>query len=165
MTEGAREIILSNGKIALVDPCDFYMVSLFNWYEKRSGESLSYAMTSYQVHGPHHTLLMHRLIMKAGYRDTIDHINHNGLDNRRCNLRKCTTSQNIMHSRKTSMHTSSIYKGVHWYSNLGRWRAVIGGTGPTKYIGSFKREIDAALAYDREIVKLRRDFAVCNFFR
>ncbi|UCD51621.1 MAG: hypothetical protein JSW27_03125 [Phycisphaerales bacterium] len=83
-----------------------------------------------------------------------DHINHNGLDNRKANLRPATHMQNVWDRRKFNRRTSggfkshsrSQYKGVDWANDMKRWRARIRVNGRRIYLGSFKDEIDAAKA-------------------
>ena len=91
----------------------------------------------------------------------VDHINHNGLDNRRCNLRVCTRQQNQMNKR--AMKGSSKFKGVFWHSHAKKWGACITLQGRNKYIGVFISEIDAARAYDRYAAEHFGEFAYLNF--
>ena len=105
-------------------------------------------------------VLMHRLIMKCPDK-WIDHINNNGLDNRKSNLRIVTASQNAMNRKKLS-NTSSIYKGVGYHIKHGKWQAQIKVNRKIQYIGLFKNEIDAALAYNEAAKRLHGEFAKLN---
>jgi hypothetical protein len=106
---------------------------------------------------------MHQLILgtidKKGI--IIDHINGDGLDNRKENLRICTHSQNHFNSNKYLI-TSSIYKGVTKVEN-GKWIAHLSINKKHIYIGIYKRETDAAVAYDNAARKYFKDFARVNF--
>jgi hypothetical protein len=105
----------------------------------------------------------------------IDHKSHNGLDNRRCNLRQCTNSQNKINGKKRH-GCSSKYKGVtRNYKRIGgrkngkhvldgRWYAYVRElSGKMRRIGVFTKEADAARAYDVEVQRIWGEFAVLNF--
>ena len=94
----------------------------------------------------------------------IDHINDNGLDNRRSNLRICSQSQNLMNCRKPKTLFSSKYKGVSWVQKHKRWKVSIAFKGKRKYIGHFLSEIDAAKAYNKAAEKYFGEFARLNKF-
>jgi hypothetical protein len=102
---------------------------------------------------------MHRLVASISGKIEVDHINGDGLDNRKCNLRAATHAQNMYNRRKES-GTSSRFKGVNLYK--GKWIACIGAGKTRKYLGYHSSEIEAAKAYDRE-AKLRfKEFALLN---
>jgi hypothetical protein len=103
------------------------------------------------------------MIMKAEPGKFRDHINHNGLDNRKANLRQATRAQNCWNKRKQKGSHSSKYKGVSWLSREKKWQARIQANGRKIFIGSFKNEIDAAKAYDRAAKKYYKEFASLNF--
>lgn len=94
-----------------------------------------------------------------------DHINRNGLDNRKANLRPVTRAQNTLNrlykfKRKDS---PSKYKGVTWHKYTKKWQAQICYAGKHKFVGYFNDEIQAAKAYDAAAIKYHKDFAVLNF--
>jgi hypothetical protein len=93
----------------------------------------------------------------------VDHINHNGLDNRKVNLRFATRAENARYARKTKNKFSSNYKGVHYIKRAKRWRTMITFEDKTIYIGQFRDEISAAKAYDRAAKKYFGEFACLNF--
>ncbi len=107
---------------------------------------------------------MHREIIHPPGHLVVDHINHNGLDNRKANIRPATRSQNnfnrLIVKREDS---SSKYKGVSWRKRKMRWHARIHVNGEYKFLGYFKDEIHAAKAYDEAAKKYHGEFAVLNF--
>ena len=109
--------------------------------------------------------LTQRKFLGLGHGDKIvtDHINHNGLDNRKVNLRPATFSQNLCNRPKRCTNTRSKYKGLEWDKTQGTWKARIQHNGRKKYLGSFKSESSAARAYDAAARKYHKDFAILNF--
>jgi len=105
---------------------------------------------------------MHREIMDAPAGMEVDHINGNGLDNRKCNLRLATSSQNKRNQRKQRRKTSSKYKGVYWHKRDKVWVVRIQAEGKEKYIGSYKTEQEAALAYNEAALKYHGEYAKLN---
>jgi hypothetical protein len=106
---------------------------------------------------------MHRWIMNAPAGLLVDHKNHNGLDNRKENLRFATRAENSRYARKKKNKFRSDYKGVQYIKKIRKWRARITFEGRTRYIGDFKDEISAAKAYDRAAKKYFGEFACLNF--
>jgi hypothetical protein len=92
----------------------------------------------------------------------VDHIDHNGLNNRRSNLRLCTAQQNARNHRP-QLRGSSKYKGVSWRQDGKVFRALIWHNGKSINLGRFKNEIDAAKAYDKAAKKYFGEFAYLNF--
>jgi len=137
---------LTKGLEALVSPQDFDMVREFKWCATRGGRT-SYA--SRQVRssdGKWSVGLMHRLIMAPPQGLLVDHINGNGLDNRRENLRLCSHAENIR-NQQSRLGTSSRFKGVWMHS--GKWAAMIEHNGDKINLGRFDCEERAARQYDR----------------
>jgi hypothetical protein len=105
---------------------------------------------------------MHREIIDVPDDLFVDHINHNGWDNRKANLRPATAAENAQNARYPKINTTSKYRGVWYNKKKKRWRAVIGINNTRKVIGSFRNEIDAAMAYDKAAKKYFRQFAILN---
>lgn len=157
-----KEIPLTKGRVALVDDEDYELISQFTWHYTTRG----YAMRSQRIGRIHKVgILMHRYIMSAPKDMHVDHINGDTLDNRRCNLRLASPSQNQHNKRKTKLYnTSSRFKGVTWHKHNKKWQAAIGGKGrQTRYIGQFTTQEEAARAYDAAALHLFGEFAHINF--
>ena len=157
---GMKEIKLTQGKVSLIDDEDFELVSRHKWSTAKRGRT-SYAKTNIYLNKKQVTLLMHTLITGKTQGLEMDHINHNGLDNRRCNLRHVTNIENHYNSRSRLNH-SSIYKGVSWHKPTNKWRGTIGQNGRQYHLGLFTSEKEAALAYNKEAIKIFGEFACLN---
>ncbi len=107
------------------------------------------------------TLYMHRLLAGDPVGMEVDHINGDGLDNRRENLRVCTPGENRKNTR--SFTGASRYKGVSWDKHIKRWRAAITVDWETVRLGHFGIERNAALAYDRAALEYHGSYAHTNF--
>lgn len=158
-----REIKLSQfgknkGKyVALVDDEDFDSVNQYKWSATKLGNNF-YAMRGQWVDGKYTTKYMHSMILDG---KEIDHIDHNGLNNQKSNLRLCTRSENSMNKTKRR-GVSSIYKGVSFFKKGGKWMAQITSAGKSIYLGYFVCEIDAARAYNTKATELFGEFANLN---
>ena len=106
---------------------------------------------------------MHRFIL--GLTDPkikVDHINHNGLDNRKSNLRFGSHQHNVF-NRRPNLHAVSLYKGVRWNTQRNKWMAYITIDGKGIYLGVFDNEEDAARAYDAKATEVFGEYAYLNF--
>lgn len=99
--------------------------------------------------------------MNAAPNEQVDHINGDGLDNRKSNLRICNGSQNRCNKGKPKNNTSG-YKGVTWHTPNKKWVAQIAVNGKHSYIGSFKTKEEAAKAYNKKAKELHGEFARLN---
>jgi hypothetical protein len=157
-----RRIPLTQGKFAIVDPEDYGHLAKFKWHVCKSGNTF-YARRKVAHKKNKKTIIyMHRQTIKAPEGFVADHINHNGLDNRKANLRRATWTQNIRHSKKTRNKFQSNYKGL-FHRRDGMWRVLITVNGRRIYLGCFKDEIEAAKAYDTAAKKYFGEFAALNF--
>lgn len=136
-----KEIPLTQGKVALIDDEDFEAVSAVKWYAQHN-------RVLYAASKRGRIVYMHRLILGAPPGVQVDHINGDGLDNRRANLRLCSNSQNHANLRKRT-ETSSRFKGVYWNKARRKWHAQIKANQRTFYLGLFDSEEAAGAAYDR----------------
>lgn len=158
----SKRIPLSKGQYAIVDDADFEKLNRFKWHVNRKDHCV-YASRGTKRSGVATNVVMHREILGLNHGDglCIDHINHNGLDNRRCNLRICTNQQNQRNSIK-SANATSRHKGVYWDSRQRRWRSRIKCDGKDICLGSFHDESEAAKAYDAKAIELFGEFASLN---
>lgn len=162
------EIPLTKGYVALIDADDFDRVSEFTWQVSvNKGKRTQYARCSVWVKEAKKltTQTMHRFILNASDGVLVDHKNGNGLDNRKENLRIATGQENSRNSRKRTVNVRSIYKGVSPRGKHAIAMLAIGRDGKTvnEYLGTYRSEKDAALAYDRAARIRYGEFARCNF--
>src|SRR3990167_2235442 len=110
------------------------------------------------------TVFLHRFILNAPKGLEVDHINGNGLDNRRKNIRLCTKKEN-MQNRRISINNTSGYKGVYYHKSdkrKKRWTVFIRTDDNRKFIGRFLTALDAAKAYNEAATKYHGEFARLN---
>lgn len=158
-----RLIPLSQGKFAIVDEADFEWLNQWKWSTNKNCNTY-YALRIATIKNKNKTLYMHREIMEryGVFSKCYDHRNHNGIDNRKINIRPATKSQNH-HNQKIGMGFTSRYKGVYWHNQNKKWIARITYNKKLMYLGSFKNEIKAALTYDEAAKKYFGEFANPNF--
>jgi len=163
--DNMKRIPLSQGKYALVDNEDFKKLSKHKWCAIQWGNTWGAVRNSSKVNGKQRTIYMHREILglRRGGKIQVDHKNHNGLDNRRSNLRPCTAQQNQWNYTKAS-GKSSKYKGVSKHKD-GGWVANITVFKKQYYLGYFKSEIEAAIAYNKMAQKHFGEFAKLNIIK
>ena len=160
----AREIPLTQGKVAIVDAEDYERLSNHRWYASKNRKRF-YAMRDTWVSGKKGPpIKMHREILGLVYGDGRigDHINRDSLDNRRCNLREVTHSINNYNCNLKRSNKSG-YRGVCWAPREKRWRATIKAEGRQTGCGYYMNPVDAALAYDSAAIKYYGQYAVLNF--
>lgn len=155
----------ARGRVAFIDEEDWELVSRHRWQLHEMPQRLGlrtngpYAKTHTYQDGRRVGLAMHVLIMgQVG----VDHIDGNGLNNRRSNLRPATISQNGANRRKQA-GTSSVFKGVCWNKRRKKWSATIRYDGKTRSLGYFVNEEDAARAYDAAALATWGEYARPNF--
>lgn len=154
-------IPLSRGFSAIIDDRDLELVSGRSWYHHvgRSNKT-GYALSSDRSQG--RVFYMHRVIL--GLQDPeikTDHINQDGLDNRRENLRVCSDFDNS-HNVGLKANNTSGYKGVTWHDPGSKWQARIRKDGRRVHLGLFSHARDAAEAYNKAAAETYGDFAWLN---
>jgi hypothetical protein len=154
-----KKIPLSQGKFALVDDDDFEWLNQWKWrLDLKSG----YVVRNIRVEKKIPRIYMHRLILNPPKGLYTDHINHNKLDNRRDNLRVCTTSQNGANRLKQTKKSLSRFKGVTWHKRDSVWQSTIKHKGKNIFIGYFNDEITAAKKYNVVAKKIFGEYAYLN---
>ncbi len=161
-----KKIPLTQGKVAIVDDEDYEELSQFKWFAQKEPCTYYAARRIYLGNGAKNpkqkTIRMHRLLMNAKKKQEVDHINGNGLDNRKSDLRLCTHSENAR-NRRLRLGGSSLYKGVYWHKSRKKWQSQIVFNYQIKYLGRYDNEIEAAKAYDYAAKELFGEFALTNF--
>src|SRR3989442_13096047 len=151
-------IRLSNGKISLVDADKFLELNQWQWhlFGRYAGRKVR--------HGPglRQTIYLQNAIRNATSGCTNDHINGYPLDNRLCNLRDATASQQAWNSAKTGSKTSSRYKGVSWNRKMKKWQASICREYKLITLGFFETEELAATAYNQAAKELFGEYSRGN---
>lgn len=155
-----KKIELDKGKITLVSDKDFEKLKNFKWYFH---ESDGYVIKGIYNGNSVKTLQIHRFILGLGDGDNreVDHINGDKLDNRRENLRICTSQNNKMNRPKYSNNTSG-FKGVYWRKDKNKWQAKIQFNSKQYSLGYFLNKISAAKSYNIAATKFFKEFACLN---
>lgn len=151
----SNSIILSSGRVCLVDVDDYEWISKTKWSDDSSGYAIR------RTRGRNSTEKMHRLIMKAGPEDVVDHVNGNPSDNRKENLRLTCYKGNARNSRISSTNTSG-YKGVSFRKDRGKYRAYISVNKKQISLGMFECPEEAAKKYNEAALKYFGEFAHIN---
>lgn len=150
--------------VALVDDEDYEKLMKTpyrKWLYWMTADGQEYARCRTKLtNGKWTTILMHRIVMDAQAGEEVDHWSRDGLDNRKMNLRLCTSSQNHMNQAKT--RGGSQYKGVYWDKARKKWHAQIGFEGQHFALGRFATQVEAAHAYNRKATELFGEFALLN---
>jgi hypothetical protein len=156
-----KKIELTKGLFALVDDEDYDILNNYKWHITENKNKLT-KYASRRQYPENKMIKMHRQIMGAiDPKIHIDHIDGNGLNNCKSNLRICTLSENNRNITKRKNCTSK-YKGVHYSKRDDLYTAYINCNKKRTYIGWFKNEIEAAKAYNKSALELFGEFAKLN---
>lgn len=159
-----KEILLTQGKIMLIDDEDYELMRSYKLCAHKDVHG-----TTWYALGTNNgkQFRVHRFILNLKPNECCDHINGNGLDNRRCNLRIVTEQENCYNRKKSITYAgrpcSSKYKGVNLDKQYNLWKSSIQIDKKRIYLGPFKSEEDAARAYDMAAKKHRGEYAKLNF--
>lgn len=155
------QVVLKSGYVVIVDEADAAFVLSFTWTTQAGKCGARYAYRPViKADGQRGKVYLHRELVCAARGQRVDHVNGNGLDNRRSNLRLCTNAENMRNMRRG--RGASKYKGVAWFARDGCWRAYIVQDARQIHLGYFATEIEAALAYDRAARERFGEFAKLN---
>lgn len=174
--EDLIKIQLTQGMVAIIDKEDYGKVCSYKWFAVRSRGNYYAA-----AHGVNReTIKMHRVIMGVVNSKIIcDHKDHNGLNNRKENIRICSNSENVKNTTSRK-NTTSKYLGVCYKPTRKRklksghysiseytkkWVAQIQCNGKKFFIGRFLEEKQAALAYNKAATEKFNDFANLNIIQ
>jgi len=155
-----RELELSQGLVALVDDEDFEALDQFQWYAQQHRNTYYARRNITREDGSRTTLAIHRVIMQATVGQQIDHIDGNGLNCQKYNMRFATTHQNNMNA--VMPVGISGFRGVRLETS-GRWRVQVSFKKQRFSNGTFDTPEEAARAYDVLAKELHGEFAVLNF--
>lgn len=155
-----KQILLTQGLVALVDDEDYERVNAFKWHAVVAESGVVHAARKIS----NKRVYMHTFLIGA---EQTDHADTNGLNNQRYNLRPANRSQNQANRGKNRSHRhgiahSSKWKGVSWNKRKRKWVAYIGKDGRKLHLGNFKDEADAATAYNFSAYEHFGEFARMN---
>ncbi len=152
-----RRIPVTRGRFAIVDGADYYRLVRFRWHAVFNSKTFYAARIERGK-----TIKMHREIMRAPKELVVDHVDRDGLNNRRDNLRLCSAAENGRNTGSNARGTSK-YKGVHWHKRIRKWAAAIQYDKKVYHIGYFSDEVEAAEAYDKKAREFFGEYGYLNF--
>lgn len=153
-----KEIKLQRGMVTQVDDEDFDELNQYKWFGHKERTTTYVWRHQYRDVRQYKKVKMHQQIMgiKGG-----DHIDGNGLNNQRHNLRPCTSQENSMNVRPR-IGCSSKFKGVSYHKQNDRWRASLTLNSKMISLGCHATEEAAAIAYNNKAIELFGEFARPN---
>lgn len=151
-----KKISLTQGKHALVDDEDFAELNKYKWCASK-GVTTFYAIRTVSTKDiPKHKVWMHRELMKTPKNLMTDHIDGDGLNNQKSNLRICTSAQNQANSTIRKDNTTG-YKGVSF--KQGKYHATISANCKQIHLGVFETKEEARDAYLKASKKYHKEFS------
>lgn len=140
----------------IIDSEDYEKVKGFKWRMLVHPNGNTYATSKV---AKRNYVYLHRVVLPSY--NMVDHINHDGLDNRKENLRGCTKSENACNTGVTRGNASG-FKGVSFSKDRNKWRAQIGKNNKNYHIGDFLSKEEAVKAYNEKALELHGEFAFQN---
>jgi hypothetical protein len=162
-----KQIPLTQGQFALVDDEDYEFLTRFKWhFEGNSRNRYAYTNFKNSVSKPRQFRISMGVMLLNTYKTglQVDHIDGNGLNNQKENIRICNHIQNGWNRRKLQK-CSSKYVGVSLDKKTLKWTARVRINGIRTYLGCFNSEEDAAIAVDKSIINERKNFAKLNILK
>lgn len=147
--------LINSDEVMICDAEDYEKLSKYNW-RLNNGRAIAFG----GKRGVY--VYAHRIVMNAPNGMTVDHKNHNQLDNRKDSLRLCTHYNNTLNRRAPKNNTSG-YKGVSFSKERNLWECYITNNGKRINLGRHETALEAAKIYDRAAYKLHGEFACLNF--
>jgi hypothetical protein len=157
-------IPLTKGKFTLVDSEDYEELAKHKWRLLNNTYAVRWQKKHEVAPGEKRKLiLMHREIMQCNGKEEVDHISHDGLNNQKYNLRKCSHAEN--QCNQISNRGKSKYKGVSYVPSVKKWRARITHKGTEYHLGNYLSQDYAAEVYNKYAVLLYKEFAKLNIIK
>lgn len=155
-----KKIEIPNGEYVIVDDEDYPVLSRLKWHVGNNDGSVYHCLNFPELNT---SMPMHYLLLpKTNSNDfRLVHLNGNNLDYRKENL-EYRRIGDIVHNAKKKVEASSIYKGVYCDYEFNRWRAYITKDYKRIWLGSFRTEKEAALAYNKKAKELYGELAYQN---
>ena len=157
----SKLIPLTRNRFAIVDAEDFDYLNQWKWHSIRRKKLCHVARNIRKSNGKRSKIYLHQVILEKREGMETDHINGDGLDNRKSNLRLVTRGQNMM-NRALSKNNKSGYKGVSWINKDKVWYSNIRVNRKTISLGHFGCKKRAALAYNVAAKEYFGEFARLN---
>lgn len=155
---GICEVELSKSRVALIDESDAWLIGRCSWCSTENGRNPHVYAKGRPPELLGRFVRMHRYLIGVDSALLCDHINGNTLDNRRCNLRLVTTSQNNMN--QVVVQGRVKFKGVT-FTNSG-FTACICKDKRVRHLGTYATALEAALAYDAAAIEMFGEFSATN---
>lgn len=152
---------LTQGYEAVIDATDVPLVDGYNWRAYVRKWAVYAVREEPTGDSKYRNVRMHRQIMGSPDGMEVDHKDHDGLNNRRENLRVCTVNQNRRNQRLSSRSSTGL-KGVTWNKLKGRYQAGIKVNGKRKHLGLFDQKEDAYAAYCEASEKYHGEFGCAS---
>ena len=150
-------IPLTQGLEAIIDASDVPLVEGKSWYAKRCRRTIYAAAFSHREDGKRVYVSLHARILPCGAGLCVDHVDGNGLDCRKANLRHALPKQNAS-NRRLNVNNKSGFKGVSWRTWNRRWHAQIRANGKVFHLGYYKTPDEAHDAYKEASARLHGAF-------
>lgn len=155
-------IPLTQGKVAVIDFDDFEKVRGMKWYATKNRRCFYATRNVHRADGKWTKIYLHRFLTSCPPDREVNHINGDGLDNRR-DLQICTPQQQQFAFQRKRKGASSEYRGISWGVCRKLWKAQIRHNGKDIFLGRFDSEEAAARAYDAKAIELYGAHAAPNF--